>query len=124
MNEQQPDQLALEDRLTPEQRQRAQEFARRIVWDLPERGTIEGGVKAMNKKLLPKPAGIIMETRRRWTYATLRPLEAWRLGPGSLPKSQAIYYPKSAKRSEQPREREDAQVRPLLCYPLPVAPLS
>ena len=27
-----PDQLALEDRLTPEQRQRAQEFARRIVW--------------------------------------------------------------------------------------------
>ncbi len=32
MNEQQPDQLALEDRLTPEQRQRAQEFARRIVW--------------------------------------------------------------------------------------------
>jgi len=32
MNEQRPDQLALEDRLTPEQRQRAQEFARRIVW--------------------------------------------------------------------------------------------
>ena len=124
MNEQQPDQLALEDRLTPEQRQRAQEFARRIVWDLPERGTIEGGVKAMNKKLLPKPAGIIMETRRRWTYATLRPLEAWRLGPRSLPKSRAIYYPKRGNRSEQPREREDARVRPLLCYPLPVAPLS
>jgi hypothetical protein len=32
MNEQRPDQLALEDRLTPEQRQRAQEFARRIGW--------------------------------------------------------------------------------------------
>ena len=39
-----PDQLALEDRLTPEQRQRAQEFARRIVRNLPERGTIEGEV--------------------------------------------------------------------------------
>ncbi len=69
-------------------------------------------------------AGIIMETRGQWTYATLRPLEAWRLGPRSLPKSQAIYYPKSGKRSEQPREREVAQVRPLLCYPLPAAPLS
>ena len=78
----------------------------------------------MNKKLMPKPASIIMETRRRWTYATLRPLEAWRLAPQSLPKSHAIYHPKSGKRSEQPREREDAQVRPLLCYPLPVAPLS
>jgi hypothetical protein len=42
MNEQRPDQLALEDRLTPEQRQRAQEFARRLVWNLPERRTIEG----------------------------------------------------------------------------------
>ena len=78
----------------------------------------------MNKKLRPKPAGIIMETRRQWTYATLRPLEAWRLGPRSLPKSQAIYFPKRDKRSEQPREREDARVRPPLCYPLPVAPLS
>ena len=39
MNEQRPDQLALEDRLTPEQRQRAQECARRIVWNLPERRT-------------------------------------------------------------------------------------
>ena len=78
----------------------------------------------MNKKLRPKPASIIMETRRRWTYATLRPLEARMLGPRSLPKSQAIYYPKSGKRSEQPREREDAQVRPLLCYPMPAAPLS
>ena len=119
-----PDQLALEDRLTPEQRQRAQEFARRIVWNLPERGTIEGGVKAMNKKLMPKPAGTTMETRRPWTYATLRPPKAWMLGPRSLPKSRAIYHPKSGKRSEQPRERGDAQVRPLLCYPLPVAPLS
>jgi hypothetical protein len=78
----------------------------------------------MNKKLMPKPAGIIMETRGQWTYATLRPLEAWRLAPRSLPKSRAIYHPKSAKRSEQPREREAAQVRPLLCYPLPAAPLS
>jgi len=78
----------------------------------------------MNKKLMPKPASIIMETRRRWTYATLRPLEAWRLAPQSLPKSHAIYHPKSGKRSEQPREREDAQVRPLLCYLLPAAPLS
>jgi hypothetical protein len=32
MNEQRPDRPALEDRLTPEQRQRAQEFTRRIVW--------------------------------------------------------------------------------------------
>ncbi len=31
MNEQRPDQLALEERLTTEQRQRAQEFTRRIV---------------------------------------------------------------------------------------------
>lgn len=92
--------------------------------DLPERGTIEGGVKAMNKKLMPKPASIIMETRRRWTYATLGPLEAWMLGPRSLPKSQAIYFPKCGKRSEQPREREDTQVRPPLCYPMPTAPLS
>ena len=92
--------------------------------DLPERRTIEGGVKAMNKKLMPKPASIIMETRRQWTYATLRPFEAWMLGPQSLPKSQAICYPKSGKRSEQPREREDAQVRPPLCYPSPAAPLS
>ena len=44
MNEQRPDQLALEARLTPEQRQRDQEFARRIVWNLPERGTIDGEV--------------------------------------------------------------------------------
>jgi len=78
----------------------------------------------MNKKLVLKPAGITMETRGRWSYATLRPLEVWRLAPRSLPKSQAIYYPKSGKRSEQLREREDAQVRPPLCYPLPAAPLS
>jgi hypothetical protein len=79
----------------------------------------------MNKKLVVlKPAGIAMETRGRWSYATFRPLRAWMLGPGSLPKSQAIYHPKSGKRSEQPREREDAQVRPLLCYPMPTAPLS
>jgi hypothetical protein len=78
----------------------------------------------MNNKPRPKPAGIIMETRRQWTYATLRPLEAWRLGPRSLPKSRAIYHLKSGTRSEQPREREDARVRPLLCYPMPVAPLS
>jgi hypothetical protein len=83
------------------------------------------GVKVMNKKLVPEPAGISMETRGRWTYISLRPLKAWRLGPRSLPKSRATYYyPKSGKRSEQPREREDAQVRPLLCYPLPAAPLS
>ena len=80
----------------------------------------------MNKKLVVlEPAGITMETRGRWSYATLRrPLEAWMLGPRSLPKSRAIYHPKSGKRSEQPREREDAQVRPLLCYPMPAAPLS
>ena len=82
----------------------------------------------MNKKLMLEPAGITtetMETRGQWTYATLSPLdEAWRLAPRSSPKSHAIYYPKSGKRSEQLREREDAQVRPLLCYPLPVAPLS
>jgi hypothetical protein len=79
----------------------------------------------MNKKLVLKPAGSNMETRAQWSYATtFRPLEAWMLGPRSLPKSQAIYYPKSGKRSEQPREREDAQVRPPLCYPLPAAPLS
>ena len=78
----------------------------------------------MNTKLVVlEPAGITMETRGRWTYATLRPLEAWRQAPRSLPKSQAIYYPKSGK-SEQPREREDARVRPPLCNPLPVAPLS
>ncbi len=79
----------------------------------------------MNKKLVLKPAGIAMETRGRWSYATLRrPLEAWMLRPRSLPESQAIYHPKSGNRSEQLREREDAQVRPLLCYPLPAAPLS
>ena len=78
----------------------------------------------MNKKLVPKPAGITRETRGRWSYATLRPLEAWMLVPRSLPKSQATYYPKSGKRGEQLREREDAQVRPLLCYPMPAAPLS
>ncbi len=78
----------------------------------------------MTKKLMPKPASIVMGTRRQWTYATLRPLEAWMPAPRSLPKSRAIYHPKSGKRSEQPREREDAQVRPLLCYPLPAAPLS
>jgi hypothetical protein len=82
----------------------------------------------VNKKLMLEPTGITtetMETRGQWTYATLRPLdEAWRLAPRSSPKSRAIYYPKSGK-SEQPREREDAQeVRPLLCYPLPAAPLS
>jgi hypothetical protein len=92
--------------------------------DLPQRGTIEGGVKAMTKKLMPKPTSIVMETRRQWTYATLRPLEAWILGPRSLPKSRAIYYPKRGNRSEQPREREDAQFRPLLCYPMLTAPLS
>jgi hypothetical protein len=78
----------------------------------------------MNKKLVLKPTSIAMETRGRWTYTTLRPLEAWRLAPRSLPKSQAIYHPKSGKRSKQPREREDPQVRPPLCYPLPAAPLS
>ncbi len=77
----------------------------------------------MKKKLMPKPAGITMEIRGECTYATLRPLEAWRLAPRSLSKSQAIYYPKSGK-SEQLSEREDAQVHPLLCYPLPAAPLS
>jgi hypothetical protein len=46
------------------------------------------------------------------------------LGPRSLPKSRAIYHPKSGKRGEQLREREDAQVCPVLCYPLPAAPLS
>jgi hypothetical protein len=78
----------------------------------------------MNKKLVPKPAGITRETHGRWTYTTLRALKAWMLRPRSLPESQAIYHPKSGNRSEQPREREDAQVRPLLCYPLPAAPLS
>jgi hypothetical protein len=80
----------------------------------------------MNKKLVLEPTGITMETmetRGQWTYATLRPLGAWRLAPRSLPKSQAIYYPKSGK-SEQLREREDAQVRQLLCYLPPTAPLS
>ncbi len=80
----------------------------------------------MNKKLVVlEPAGSTMETRGRWTYATFRPLEARRLAPRSLPKSRAIYYyPKSGKRSEQPREREDARVRSPLCYPMPAAPLS
>ena len=78
----------------------------------------------MNKNLVPKPASITVETRRQWTYTSLGPPKAWMLWPRSLPKSQAIYYPKSGKRSEQPREREDARVRPPLCYPLPVAPLS
>jgi hypothetical protein len=77
----------------------------------------------MNKKLMPKPASITMETRGQWKYATLRLLEARMPEPRSLPKSQAIYYPKSGK-SEQLREREDAQVRQLLCYPPPTAPLS
>jgi len=79
----------------------------------------------MNKKLVVlEPAGSNIETRGGWTYATLRPLEARMLGPGSLPKSRAIYYPKSGKRSEQLREREDAHFRPLLCYLMPTAPLS
>ena len=78
----------------------------------------------MNKKLVPKLAGITTETRGRWTYTSLRPLKAWMLTPRFLPKPQTIYYPKSSKRSEQLREREDAQVRPLLCYPMPAAPLS
>ncbi len=79
----------------------------------------------MNKKLVVlEPAGITMETRGRWTYATLRPLEARRLAPESLPESRGIYYPKSGKMGEQPREREDTQVRPPLCYPMPTAPLS
>jgi hypothetical protein len=78
----------------------------------------------MSKKLVLEPAGITMETGGQWSYVTLRPLEAWRLAPRSLPKSQAIYYPKSGKRSEQLRERGDPQVRPPLCYPLPAAPLS
>jgi hypothetical protein len=77
----------------------------------------------MNKNLVPKPASITVETRRQWTYISLRPLEAWMPAPRSLPKSQAIYYPKSSK-SEQLREREDAQVRPRLCYLMPAAPLS
>ena len=78
----------------------------------------------MNRKLVLKPAGTTMETRRQWAYTTLRPLKAWMLVPRSLPKSQAIYYPKSGKRSEQLRVRTDAQVCPVLCYPLPAAPLS
>jgi len=77
----------------------------------------------MNKKLVLKPASITMETCGQWTYISLRPLGAWMLAPRSLPKSQAIYYSMSGK-SERPREREDAQVRPLLCYPMPAAPLS
>ena len=77
----------------------------------------------MNKKLVLEPAGIIMETRGQWTYATLRPLEAWMLAVRSLPKSQAIYYPKNDK-SEQPQEREDVHLRPLLCYLMPAAPAS
>jgi hypothetical protein len=79
----------------------------------------------MNKKLVvPEPADSNMKTRGRWTYATLRPLEARMLGPQSLPESRAIYHPKSGNRNEQPREREDARVRPPLCYPMPTAPLS
>jgi hypothetical protein len=77
----------------------------------------------VNKKLVPKPAGVTRETRGRWTYTSLGPLEAWRLAPRSLPNSQAIYYPKSDN-SEQLREREDVHFRPPLCYPLPAAPLS
>ncbi len=78
----------------------------------------------MNKKLVVlEPAGSNVETRGRWSYTTMRPLEAWRLGPGFLPESRAIYRPESGKRREQPRERGDAQVR-LLCYPMPAAPLS
>jgi hypothetical protein len=77
----------------------------------------------MNKKLVPKPACITTETHGRWTYISLRSLEAWMPALRSLPKSQAIYYPKSSK-SEQLREREDAQARPPLCYPMPAAPLS
>ena len=79
----------------------------------------------MNKKLVVlEPAGSNMETCGGWTYATLRPLEARKPAPRSLPDSRAIYHPKSGNRTEQPREREDAQVRPPLCYPLPTAPLS
>jgi hypothetical protein len=77
----------------------------------------------MNKKPVPKPAGITVETRARWTYISLKPLEAWMLAPRSLPKSRAIRYPKGGK-SEQLREREDVHFRPLLCYPKPPAPLS
>ena len=77
----------------------------------------------MNKNLVPKPASITVETRRQWTYTSLGPPKAWMPAPRSLPKSQAIYYPKSSK-SEQLREREDAQVRPSLCYPMQAAPLS
>jgi hypothetical protein len=77
----------------------------------------------MKKKLALEPASITMETRGQWKYATLRLLEARMPEPRSLPKSQAIYYPKSGK-SEQLREREDAQVRQLLCYLPPTAPLS
>ena len=77
----------------------------------------------MNNKLVLKPASIIMETRGQWTYISLRHLEAWMLAPRFLPKSQAIYYLKSGK-SEQLRERKDVHFRPLLCYLMPVAPLS
>jgi hypothetical protein len=78
----------------------------------------------MNKKLVLKPAGITMETSGQWAYTTLRLFKAWMLGPRSLSKSQAICYPKGGKIGEQLREREDAQVRPPLCYPMPTAPLS
>ena len=77
----------------------------------------------MDKKLVPKPAGFIMETRGQWTYISLRPLRAWMLAPRFLPKSQPIYYLKSGN-SEQLREREDVHFRPLLCYLMPAAPLS
>ena len=77
----------------------------------------------MKKKLVLKPAGIIMETRGQWTYISLRPLRAWMLAPRFLPKSQAMCYPMSSK-SEQPLGGENAQFRPLLCYLMPAAPLS
>ena len=77
----------------------------------------------MDKKLVPKPAGFIMETRGQWTYISLRPLRAWMLAPRFLPKSKAICYPMSSK-SEQVRERENVHFRPLLCYLMPAAPLS
>jgi hypothetical protein len=77
----------------------------------------------MNKKIVLKPAGITMETRRQWTYTTLSHLEAWVLVSRSLLKSQPNYYPKSGK-SEQQRKGEDAHFRPLLCYLMPTAPLS
>jgi hypothetical protein len=78
----------------------------------------------MNKKLVLKPPSITMGTHGQWTYTTLRPLKARMSEPRSLPKSRAIYYPKSGKRREQLREREDVHFRPLLCHPMPAAPLS